>query len=63
MLAGLERNQYWRLRQAEAVIGKHDNVLVHPVFKVIVNTFLFAKPVQQRQIAFFVLDAKGRIGY
>jgi hypothetical protein len=54
----LNGKQHWHLRQAQAVIGEHDNVTVHSVFEVIVDAFFLAKPVQQRQIAFFVLDAK-----
>ncbi len=56
--AHFERHHDRRLRQTQAVIGEHHKVAVGAVFEVVVNAFLFAEPIEQRQIAFFVLDAK-----
>ncbi len=54
----VERNRRRLLRQAQAVIGEHHHVAVRLMFEVIVDAFLFAKPLQKGQIGFFVLNAE-----
>lgn len=52
------RHEQGLLWKTQAVIGQHQHMAVPLMLEVIVDAFFLAQPLQQRQVGFFVLNAK-----